>query len=55
MTVLLGITPHISESGYGWIEPGELVVRRGPLFRVRRFWEKPRSDIADELLRAGCM
>jgi mannose-1-phosphate guanylyltransferase len=55
MTVLLGITPHIAESGYGWIEPGELVVRRGPLFRVRRFWEKPRRDVADELLRAGCM
>ena len=55
MTVLLGITPHIAESGYGWIEPRELVVRGGPLFRVRRFWEKPRSDIADELLRAGCM
>ncbi len=55
MTVLLGITPHAAESGYGWIEPGELVVRRGPLFRVRRFWEKPRSDVASELLRAGCM
>jgi mannose-1-phosphate guanylyltransferase len=54
MTALLGITPHALESGYGWIEPGDLVVRRGPLFRVRRFWEKPRSDIADEL-RAGCM
>jgi mannose-1-phosphate guanylyltransferase len=55
MTALLGITPHAAEPGYGWIEPGELVVRRPPLFRVRRFWEKPRSDIAGELLRAGCM
>jgi mannose-1-phosphate guanylyltransferase len=55
MTALLGITPHAAEPGYGWIEPGELVVRRAPLFRVRRFWEKPRSDVADELLRAGCM
>jgi mannose-1-phosphate guanylyltransferase len=26
-----------------------------PLFRVRRFWEKPSSEIARELLRAGCM
>ena len=25
------------------------------VFRVRRFWEKPRSDVAGELLRAGCM
>ncbi len=55
MTALLGITPHAAEPGYGWIEPGELVVRRAPLFRVRRFWEKPRSDVAGELLRAGCM
>ena len=55
MTVLLGITPHAAESGYGWIEPGELVLRHSPLFRVRRFWEKPRSDIAAELMRAGCM
>ena len=55
MTALLGITPHAVESGYGWIEPGELVFGRGPLFRVRRFWEKPSSEIARELLRAGCM
>ncbi|MGO9607255.1 MAG: sugar phosphate nucleotidyltransferase [Candidatus Binataceae bacterium] len=55
MTVLLGITPHALESGYGWIEPGELVVGRPPLCRVRRFWEKPRSDIAGQLLHAGCM
>jgi mannose-1-phosphate guanylyltransferase len=55
MTALLGITPLAVESGYGWIEPGELVVRPAPLFRVRRFWEKPRSDVAGELLRAGCL
>jgi mannose-1-phosphate guanylyltransferase len=55
MTALLGITPHAAEPGYGWIEPGELVVKRAPLFRVRRFWEKPRTDVAGELLRAGCM
>lgn len=24
-------------------------------FRVRRFWEKPSSDLAGDLLRAGCM
>ena len=55
LTVLLGITPHAAEPGYGWIEPGELVVRRAPLFRVRRFWEKPGGDVAGELLRVGCM
>jgi mannose-1-phosphate guanylyltransferase len=39
MTVLLGITPHAVESGYGWNEAGELVAEHAPLFRVRRFWE----------------
>jgi mannose-1-phosphate guanylyltransferase len=55
ITALLGITPHAAESGYGWIEPGELIIGRAPLFRVRRFWEKPRGDIASELLRVGCL
>jgi mannose-1-phosphate guanylyltransferase len=55
MTVLLGITPHAVESGYGWIEPGEVVTGRAPLFRVRRFWEKPGHEVAGELLRAGCL
>ena len=55
MTALLGITPLAAESGYGWIEPGQLVDTRAPLFSVRRFWEKPRSDVAAELLSAGCM
>ena len=55
MTALLGIRPDAVESGYGWIEPGELVARCAPLFRVRRFWEKPTGEVAGELLRAGCM
>jgi mannose-1-phosphate guanylyltransferase len=55
MTALLGITPRAAEPGYGWIEPGELVVSSAPLFRVRRFWEKPGNGVADELLRSGCM
>jgi mannose-1-phosphate guanylyltransferase len=55
MIALLGITPRAVEPGYGWIEPGELVVRRGPLFRVRRFWEKPCREVAGELLDAGWM
>ncbi len=52
---LLGIAPAAPESGYGWIEPGELLARRAPLFRVRRFWEKPRLEVAADLLRGGCL
>jgi mannose-1-phosphate guanylyltransferase len=55
MTALLGITPHTVESGYGWIEPGEVVTGCAPLFHVRRFWEKPATEIAGELLRIGCL
>src|ERR1700693_2359001 len=55
MTALLAITPHAVESGYGWIEPGGRVSMHSPLFRVCRFWEKPDSELAAELLRAGCM
>jgi mannose-1-phosphate guanylyltransferase len=55
MTALLGISPHTVESGYGWIEPGELVASCAPLFSVRRFWEKPSSEVAGELLRSGYM
>jgi mannose-1-phosphate guanylyltransferase len=53
--VLLGMAPAAPEPGYGWIEPGELMVRQAPLFRVRRFWEKPRVDVAAQLLRGGCL
>jgi mannose-1-phosphate guanylyltransferase len=55
VTALLGIAPHAVDSGYGWIEQGELVAKCAPLFHVRRFWEKPGIEVADELLRAGCV
>jgi mannose-1-phosphate guanylyltransferase len=55
MTAMLAIIPNAVESGYGWIQPGELVADCSPLFRVRQFWEKPASELASELLRAGCM
>jgi mannose-1-phosphate guanylyltransferase len=54
LTVLLGIAPDRPETGYGWIEPGK-VVANGPVFLVRRFWEKPRTELASELLERGCL
>ncbi|HVB79366.1 MAG TPA: sugar phosphate nucleotidyltransferase [Candidatus Binataceae bacterium] len=53
-TVLLGIAPQWPEPGYGWIEPGA-AIGGTPVFLVRRFWEKPRSEIAGELLGHGCL
>src|ERR1700680_1903573 len=29
------------------------ITNAGPVFRIRRFWEKPSPDIAQELLRQG--
>lgn len=54
LTVLLGVQPEGPETGYGWIEPW-FAVRETPAFMVRRFWEKPRPELAQELLGRGCL
>jgi mannose-1-phosphate guanylyltransferase len=53
--VLLGVQPTSPETEYGWIEPGERVgwTARGPLYRIRRFQEKPSCEAAGSLLAAG--
>ena len=53
--VLLGVQPTDAETEYGWIEPGERVgwTARGPLYRIRRFAEKPSCQAAATLLAAG--
>src|SRR5881628_4075232 len=55
--VLLGIAPDRPEVEYGWIEPAELILGRWswPIYRVRRFWEKPSRPIAERLEAAGCL
>lgn len=55
--VLLGAQPSEPETGYGWIEPAELVdvTKAGPLWRVHRFWEKPSADTARACLASGCL
>ncbi|HYB71234.1 MAG TPA: sugar phosphate nucleotidyltransferase [Candidatus Bathyarchaeia archaeon] len=56
-TVLLGVQPDEAETEYGWIEPGTYLASRGhwPLYRVRRFLEKPSRQAAQTLLRDGCL
>jgi mannose-1-phosphate guanylyltransferase len=56
-TVLLGVQPDEAETEYGWIEPGTYVASRAqwPLYRVRRFLEKPSRQAAQTLLRDGCL
>jgi mannose-1-phosphate guanylyltransferase len=55
--VLLGARPTEPQTEYGWIEPGEALewTAAGPLFRVRRFWEKPSLETARAGLAAGCL
>ena len=57
VVVLLRIAPDRPEVEYGWIEPADLILGRWPwpIYRVRRFWEKPSRPIAERLEAAGCL
>lgn len=52
--VLLGASATGPEIEYGWIEP-ESRANVGDLVRVKRFWEKPSSQVAHALLDLGCL
>lgn len=53
--VLLGAQPTRPETEYGWIEPGEILAEAeaGPLYRVRRFREKPSEAVAGACFASG--
>ena len=55
--VVLGIPPTRPETGYGYIErgaaPAAAVRRRGPVYAVRRFTEKPSLSRARSYIRTG--
>jgi mannose-1-phosphate guanylyltransferase len=55
LVVLLGMKAVSLELEYGWIEPDEPIPGRWTetFYRVRRFWEKPRPGLAEELLARG--
>jgi mannose-1-phosphate guanylyltransferase len=57
IVALLGIAPDRPEVEYGWIEPAELILGpwSWPIYRVRRFWEKPSRPVAERLEAAGCL
>jgi len=54
IVVLLGAEATAAETGYGWIEPG-FRIYRSPLFRVKRFWEKPTQQGAQILWKGGSL
>lgn len=49
--VTLGVPPHRPETGYGYIETGEVISPR--CFRVSRFIEKPSAQKVREFLEKG--
>jgi len=51
--VVLGIEPVRAETGYGYIETGDLSEDEEAL-HVRRFTEKPNQSRAEEFVAAGC-
>lgn len=53
--VTLGIAPTFPSTGYGYIQQGESLDGdyKYPVYRVKRFKEKPDQDTAQQLLRSG--
>jgi mannose-1-phosphate guanylyltransferase len=53
--VTLGITPTRADTGFGWIESGDVLPIDAPVEvrAVRRFVEKPKTDAAERMLAAG--
>jgi mannose-1-phosphate guanylyltransferase len=55
--ILLGIEPERPEPSYGWIEPADSLFSglAGSISRVQRFWEKPATGVAKQLMKKGCL
>ena len=51
--VTLGIEPTRAETGYGYIEMGEVILGDRVSYRVERFTEKPNSEVAKDFLEKG--
>ncbi|WP_406107315.1 mannose-1-phosphate guanylyltransferase [Micromonospora globbae] len=52
LLMTVGITPTRPETGYGYLECGELI-GGGPLRRVAEFKEKPALEVAEVYVRSG--
>ena len=55
--ILLGVAAKHPEVEYGWIEaePAVSTQSHSGLLRVKRFWEKPSTRTAQDLLDRGCV
>lgn len=52
-TVTFGITPDAPETGYGYIQVGEMLSATANAFMLARFVEKPNKETAESYLDAG--
>lgn len=55
--ILLGVAAKRAETEFGWIEATAAMSTdsQGGLLKVKRFWEKPSTRTAEELLERGCV
>ncbi len=51
--VTFGIVPHRAETGYGYIQRGEVLLDDASAFRVSRFVEKPDEKTAESYVASG--
>ena len=53
--VLMGAPPTDPDTEYGWIEPGKRVgwMATAPVYKIRRFQEKPSPEVARVLFTVG--
>ena len=51
--VMLGVRPDKIETGYGWIECGNIIQNESStnVFSVKKFWEKPSFETARDLMK----
>jgi mannose-1-phosphate guanylyltransferase len=56
LIILLGVEAAGPEVQYGWIEAADRLLDGPayPVYRVRRFWEKPSLALAETLFERGC-
>lgn len=51
--VTIGVNPTRAETGYGYIEMGQLINRGCSTYKVERFTEKPNAEVAKDFLVKG--
>lgn len=51
--VLFGIVPNAPETGFGYIERGEMMGKNNAGYKINKFIEKPKEAIAKQFLKSG--